>query len=180
MIVSCLHWWITSFYSAFRLFWRGKKHEIASTSWSSCLWKLCELVLNIEEQLRTVFMYTGNLYHLHDLAIWKWHAFVFLSHHFFPMIYDWNRVFFFILVTLHLCLLLIHRYLWNSQKCQILISVNRDFDFFYFLRFVKFSSKEKVFKIHVDLNLQIFFSSIFICILGGICLSCLPLVIIIK
>ena len=82
---------------------------------------------------------------------------------------------FFILVTLHVCLLLIHRYLWNSQKCQILISVNRDFDFFYFLRFVKFSSKEKVFKIHVDLNLQIFFSSIFICILGGICLSCLPL-----
>jgi hypothetical protein len=136
MIVSCLHWWITSFYSAFRLFWRGKKHEIASTSWSSCLWKLCELVLNIEEQLRTVFMYTGNLYHLHDLAIWKWHAFVFLSHHFFPMIYDWNRVFFFILVTLHLCLLLIHRYLWNSQKYQILISVNRDLDFFYFLRFM--------------------------------------------
>jgi hypothetical protein len=27
---------------------------------------------------------------------------------------------------------------------------------------------EKVFKIHVDLNLQTFFSSIFICILGGI------------
>jgi hypothetical protein len=31
-------------------------------------------------------------------------------------------VFFFILVTLDLCLLLIHRDLWNSQKCQILIS----------------------------------------------------------
>ena len=34
---------------------------------------------------------------------------------------------------------------------------------------------EKVFKIHVDLHLQTFFSSIFICILGGISLSCLPL-----
>ena len=60
---------MTSFASLLR---RGKKHEIASTSWSSCLWKLCELVSNIEEQLRIVFMYTGNLYHLHDLAIWKW------------------------------------------------------------------------------------------------------------
>ena len=34
---------------------------------------------------------------------------------------------------------------------------------------------EKVFKIHVDLHLQKKKSSIFICILGGICLSCLPL-----
>jgi hypothetical protein len=34
---------------------------------------------------------------------------------------------------------------------------------------------EKVFKIHVDVNLQIFFSSIYIYILGSICLSCLPL-----
>ena len=96
-------------------------------------------------------------------------------------------VFFFILVTLHLCLLLIYRYLWNFQKWQILISVNRELDFLHFQRFVtrtpkpplkkKFSSMEKVFKIHVpvDLNLQTFFSSIFICILGGICLSCLPL-----
>jgi hypothetical protein len=45
--------------------------------------------------------------------------------------YDWGI--FFILLTLDLCLLLIHRDLWNSQKCQILISVNRDLDlFFYF------------------------------------------------
>jgi hypothetical protein len=28
-----------------------------------------ELVSNTEEQLRIVFMYTGNLFHLHDLAI---------------------------------------------------------------------------------------------------------------
>ena len=48
-----------------------KKHEIACTSWLSHLWKLCELVLNIAEQLCIIFMYTGNLYHLHDLAIWK-------------------------------------------------------------------------------------------------------------
>jgi hypothetical protein len=67
--------------------------------------------------------------------------------------------------------------------------VNRELDFFHFQRFVtrtpppnpplkkKFSSMGKVFKIHVpvDLNLQTFFSSIYICILGGICLSCLPL-----
>jgi hypothetical protein len=38
-----------------------RKHEIACTSWSSCLWKLCELVSNIEEQLCIVFIYTGNL-----------------------------------------------------------------------------------------------------------------------
>ena len=59
------------------------------------------------------------------------HACIFLvSHHFFP----WSviGVFFFILVTLDLCLLLIHRDLWNPQKWQILISVNRDFDFFLF------------------------------------------------
>ena len=108
------------------------------------------------------------------------HAFFFSLTIFFP----WSviGVFFFILVTLDLCLLLIHRDLWNSQKWQILISVNRDLDFFYFLWLVtrtptllKFSSMEKVFKIHVDLNLQTFFSSIFICILGGLCLSCLPL-----
>ena len=42
--------------------------------------------------------------------------------------YDWDI--FFILVTLDLCLLLIHRDLWNSQKWQILISVNCDLDFF--------------------------------------------------
>jgi hypothetical protein len=47
-------------------------NKCASTSWSSCLWNHCELVSNIEEQLRIVFMYTGNLFHLHDLAIWKW------------------------------------------------------------------------------------------------------------
>jgi hypothetical protein len=45
-------------------------------------------------------------------------------------------VFFLILVTLDLCLLLIHRYLWKFQKWQILISVNRDLDFFNFLRFM--------------------------------------------
>jgi hypothetical protein len=77
-------------------------------------------------------------------------------------------VFFFILVTLDLRLLLIHRDLWNSQKWQILISVNRDLDFFLFSEIrdqkhlLKFWSMEKVFKI--DLNLQTFFSSIFICI----------------
>ena len=93
--------------------------------------------------------------------------------------YDWGI--FFILVTLDLCLLLIHRDLWNSQKCQILFSVNRDLDVFLFSEirdqnptpFFKFSSMEKVFKI--DLNLQTFFSSIFICIIRGIRLSCLPL-----
>jgi hypothetical protein len=61
------------------------------------------------------------------------HAYIFISlfHHFFFMICDWGI--FFILVTLDLCLLLIHRELWNSQKWQILISVNRD------LNFLKFS-----------------------------------------
>jgi hypothetical protein len=35
-------------------------NKCASTSWSSCLWKLCELVSNVEEQLCIVFMYTGT------------------------------------------------------------------------------------------------------------------------
>jgi hypothetical protein len=30
------------------------------TSWLSCLWKLCELVSNVEEQPSIVFMYTGT------------------------------------------------------------------------------------------------------------------------
>jgi hypothetical protein len=51
-----------------------------------------------------------------------------LFNHFFFIICDWGspsflcRRIFFILVTLDLCLLLIHRDLWNSQKWQILIS----------------------------------------------------------
>jgi hypothetical protein len=36
------------------------------------LYKILKKIRNIEEQLCIVFMYTGNLYHLHDLAIWKW------------------------------------------------------------------------------------------------------------
>jgi hypothetical protein len=199
--------WLTSFSSVhIYTYWISsaskRKHEIACTSWSSCLWKLCELVLNIEEQLCIVFMYmyTGNLYHLHDLAIWKWfknvkayiwnafaydvwttdlgfcqvskpfntfsmakckvkniaissdphspfhcHACIsYLSFTiFFSRICDWGNLgltydwgIFFILVTLDLFLVLIHRDLWNSQKWQILISLNRNLDFFFFLRFV--------------------------------------------
>ena len=65
------------------------------------------------------------------------HAFIFLSYHFFSMICDWGI--FFILVTLDLCLLLIHRDLWNSQKWQILISVNRDLGFFLFSEIIFFN-----------------------------------------
>jgi hypothetical protein len=165
VLVYSVHGWrhflVCNTHIAFRLLRRGKKYEIACTSWSSCLWKLCELVSNIEEQLCIVFMYTGNLYHLHDLAtqtlvsfkkymppplqvsrnlkviltpiFTATHAFC-LSHHYFPMICDWGI--FFILVTLDLSLLLIHRDLWNSQKWQILISVKRDLDLIYFLIFV--------------------------------------------
>ena len=43
------------------------KHEIACTSWSSCLWKLCELVSNIE-QLCIVFMYTRNLSNISTIS----------------------------------------------------------------------------------------------------------------
>ena len=72
MIVYSVHGWrhflVCNTHIAVRLLRRGKKHEIACTSWLFCLWKLCELMSNIEEQLCIVFMYTGNLYHLHDLA----------------------------------------------------------------------------------------------------------------
>jgi hypothetical protein len=107
------------------------------------------------------------------------HAFFSLFHHFF----SWSAIgvvgvssavvfFFFILVTFDLCLLLIHRDSWHSQKWQILISNLQYLPqyplivfwiFFYFLRFVtrnphphlffffffffwKFSPMEKVFK----------------------------------
>ena len=56
------------------------------------------------------------------------HAFIFSLSPFIFMIYDWGSPSFlcprivFILVTLDLCLLLIHRDLCNSHKCQILIS----------------------------------------------------------
>jgi hypothetical protein len=44
------------------------------------------------------------------------------------------------------------------KRWQILISVNRDLDFFLFSEIRdQFSSMEKVFKIHVDVNLQYFF-----------------------
>jgi hypothetical protein len=74
IIVSCLQWWMTSFSSVHFVCFGEERNmnKCASTSWSSCLWKLCELVSNFEEHLRIVFMYTGNLFHLHDLAIWKW------------------------------------------------------------------------------------------------------------
>jgi hypothetical protein len=56
-----------------------RKHEIACTSWSSCLWQLCELVSNIEEQLCLVYVYRKPIDHLHDLAIWKWLKNVYIS-----------------------------------------------------------------------------------------------------
>ena len=56
------------------------------------------------------------------------HAFVFYLSPFFFTVCDWGI--WYILVTLDLCLLFIHRHLWNSQKWQILLSVNRDLDFF--------------------------------------------------
>ena len=91
--------------------------------------------------------------------------------------YDWGI--FFILVTLDLCLLLIHRDLWNSQKWQILISVNRDLDF-YFLRFVtRNPSPFKVFVYGKGVQNRSKFTNIFffnfrLYFLGGIRLSCLP------
>ena len=47
MIVYSVHGWrhflVCNTHIAFRLLRRGKKHEIACTSWSSCLWKLCSV-----------------------------------------------------------------------------------------------------------------------------------------
>ena len=138
-----------------------RKHEIACTSWSSCLWKL-----------HRFYVYRKPIDHLHDIAIWKWFKNVYISFDlkcicvwcldnwsrilsgkpfntfsmarlkalqfrlpfslprmqlffslspFFFMICDWGypsflcRHIFFILMTLDLCLLLIHRDMWNSQ-----------------------------------------------------------------
>jgi hypothetical protein len=132
-------------------------HEIASTSCLSCLWKFCELVSSIEEQLYIVFMYTGNLYRV------RWNCNVFnlamenvlkglpdkirdqLSRHhtqnndicqmhfkcrpthFWSLDYDWGI--FFILVTLDLCLI-DSPWFVKFSKMAILISMNRDLNFF--------------------------------------------------
>jgi hypothetical protein len=202
MIVSCLQWWMKSFSSVhFVCFGEERNmHKCATTSWSSCLWKLWwagvkhwrtaphrfyvyrkpissprSRNLKVIKKMCTFEVHLCMMYgqlilsvkpvNTFSMARLKycncvWPSLPFpipprillyksllphmvciffslrVSHHFPPMICDWNGLFFFILVTLHLCLLLIRSYLWNSQKWQILISVNRDSDFFYFLRFV--------------------------------------------
>jgi hypothetical protein len=93
------------------------------------------------------FQYHQGSYYINP-CYHAWHAF-FLSLSltiFPPWIHDlwleWGI--FFILVTIHLCLLLIYRYLWNSQKWQILIWIFFIFwdswpepsPFFFFLVFV--------------------------------------------
>ena len=274
MIVHSVHGWrhflVCNTHIAFRLLRRGKKHEITCTSWSFCLWKLCKLVSNIEEHLCIVFMYTGNLYNLHDLAtqaltcfiqkiyapllflflkrrghicfewnmclclaIWKWLKHVYIndlkcicvwcldnwfcqvtgkpfktfsmarlkycncvwpslpftlprmhfsfSHHFIPMICDWGI--FFYSHDPRFMSLIDSPWFVKFSKLPNFNFRESWFGFFVFSEisdqnphpFPKFSSMEKVFKIHVDLNLQTFFSSIFKCILGGIYLPCLPL-----
>jgi hypothetical protein len=138
-----------------------KKHEIARTSWSSCLWKLCELVSIVEEQLCVVFMYTGTPISspmVQKCVHLKWFCFVYdvwttdlgknieissdphspfhchayiIFFSFTIFFHDlWLGYLVYSRVTLDLWLILIHRDLWNSQKWQVLISVNRDLDFF--------------------------------------------------
>jgi hypothetical protein len=76
MIVSCLQWWMTSFSSVHFVCFGEERNmnKCASKSWSSCLWKLCELVSNIEEQLHIVFMYTTTRKPISSLRSrnWKW------------------------------------------------------------------------------------------------------------
>ena len=96
MIVHSVHGWrhflVCNTHIAFRLLRRGKKHEITCTSWSSCLWKLCELVSNILKNSSASFLCIQETYiistisqHRHlfhsknicpllfrCLAIWKW------------------------------------------------------------------------------------------------------------
>jgi hypothetical protein len=56
-----LQWWMTSFSSVHFVCFEEERnmklHPLLQCSWSSCLWKLCELVSNIEEQLHIVFMF---------------------------------------------------------------------------------------------------------------------------
>jgi hypothetical protein len=176
MIVSCLQWWMTSFSSVhFVCFGEERNmHKCATTSWSSCLWKLWWAgVKHWRTAPHRFYVYrkpissprSRNLKVIKKMCTFEVHLCMMygqlilsgkpvntfsmvciffslrVSHHFPTMICDWNGLFFFILVTLHLCLLLIRSYLWNSQKWQILISVNRDLDFFYFLRFVTRKNK---------------------------------------
>ena len=57
-----------------------RKHEIACTSWSSCLRKLCELVFkHWRTALDRFYVYRKPIDHLHDLAIWKWFKNVYIS-----------------------------------------------------------------------------------------------------
>ena len=70
-------------------------------------------------------------FHLILTSPFHCHAYIICSlfHHFFQDL--WLGYLVYSRVTLDLWLILIHRDLWNSQKWQILISVNRDFHFFF-------------------------------------------------
>ena len=92
----------------------------------------------------------------------------FLSHHFFPMICDWG-IFFYSRDPSFMSLIDSPLFVKFSKMTNFNFRESW-FRFFLFSKIrdqnplLNFSSMEKVFKIHEDLNLQTFFSSIFICI----------------
>jgi hypothetical protein len=101
----------------------------------------------------------------------------FLSHHCFPMsmICDWG-IFFYSRDPRFMSFIDIPWFVKFSKMANFNFRESW-FRFFLFSKIrdqnplLNFSSMEKVFKIHEDLNLQTFFSSIFIFILGGICIG---------
>jgi hypothetical protein len=164
-----------------------RKHEIAYTSWSSCLKTLWAGVKRWRTALHRFYVYRNTYFISRDskmctfevllFCVWcldNWsrilsgkslntfsmarlktlqfhltltplftatHILFFLS--FTIFVHDlWLGYFVYSRVTLDLWLILIHHDLWNSQKWQILISVNRDLDFFLL---TEFSSIENVF-----------------------------------
>ena len=56
-----------------------RKHEIACTSWSSCLKTLWAGVKHWRTALHRFYVYRTPIDHLHDLAIWKWFKNVYIS-----------------------------------------------------------------------------------------------------
>jgi hypothetical protein len=152
-----------------------RKHEIACTSWSSCLWKLCELVSKCwRTALHRFYIYRNTYFISRDSKMCTFEVLLFCvwcldnlsqilsgkpfntismarlktlqfhliltplftaTHTLFVLS---STIFFhdmclgylvYSRVTLDLWLILIHRDLWNYQKCLILIYVNRDLDF---------------------------------------------------
>ena len=116
-----------------------RKHEIACTSWSSCLWKLCELVSKCwRTALHRFYVYRNTYFISRDSKMCTLEVLLFCVW----CLDNWSRILSgkplntFSMTRLKHCNFIwpSHHDLWNSQQWQISISLNRDFDLFLLTR----------------------------------------------